>query len=137
MKISKAIVKGKEAAGKLEERISGSTVKSCCKDKPVFVIISKIYGIADKILNMGIPDKLIKYGYDVIPFYELPERSIKKDYADIYWPFAQRILSSAYDVKENENYYPLILTHHGCGPDSVILHYFKEIIVTNIPEYRS
>ena len=63
-----------------------------------------------------------------IPFYELPERSIKKDYPDIYWPFAQRILSSAYDVKENENYYPLILTHHGCGPDSVILHYFKEII---------
>ncbi len=126
--ITGAVKSGKKAASRFEARMAESVSGERTSDKPVFVIISKIYGVADNALNMGIPDRLLKLGYDVIPFYEMPEISIKNDYPNIYWPFAQRILSTAYAVKDRENYYPVLLTHHGCGPDSAILHYFKEII---------
>lgn len=93
-----------------------------------FVIISKIYGVADPVLNMGVPDRLIKMGYNVISFSDLMENDIFEEYPNMYWPFAQYELGAAKYIKDNPNLYAVLLTHHGCGPDSIINHYFKEIM---------
>ena len=94
--------------------------------KKAFVLISKIYGVADPVLNMGIPDKLADMGYQVLPFYYLPEGDLSKEHPNMFWPFGQHILEPAQLVREHPNIYAVLLTHHGCGPDSVVTHFFRE-----------
>ncbi|MBN2126193.1 MAG: CoA activase, partial [Deltaproteobacteria bacterium] len=107
---------GKEVLGRLRD------------DEPVFVMISKIYGIADPALNMGIPDRLMDMGYRVLGFYDLPEGDISAEHPNMYWPFGQHILEPAKLIATRPNWYAVFLTHHGCGPDSVLSHYFKELM---------
>jgi predicted nucleotide-binding protein (sugar kinase/HSP70/actin superfamily) len=44
----------------------------------------------------------------------------------MFWPFGQHILEPAQLIKQHANLYAVLLTHHGCGPDSVLSHYFRE-----------
>ncbi len=97
-------------------------------DKKTFVLISKIYGVADPVLNLGIPAKLNQMGHQVLPFFSLPEVELSKQHPNMFWPFGQHILETARLVKEHPNLYAVFLTHHGCGPDTVFSHYFKEIM---------
>ena len=72
----KALQRGLEAAERFEERMAQNSQKVMSQLKPdeiAFVMISKIYGVADPVLNMGIPEKLADMGYKVLPFYDLPE----------------------------------------------------------------
>ena len=108
--------RGKERIGDLKE------------DEVAFVLISKIYGIADRALNRGIPDKLRAMGYKVLAFFDLPDVDASAEHPNMYWPFGQHILEPAYLVREHPNLYALFLTHHCCGPDSILLHYFREIM---------
>jgi len=129
---SNALKKGMEGYQEFEQRLKRDRDKTLLEIKPdekVFVIISKIYGVADPVLNMGIPDKLMDMGYKTIEFYDLPEDNIFKEHPNMYWPFAQHILEPAYLIKEHPNLYAVFLTHHGCGPDSVVSHFFSEIMV--------
>lgn len=129
--VNLALQKGMEANQHFElkviERRKG-LVNKIKKDKISFVIISKMYGVSDPALNLGIPDKLMDMGYSVIPFYELPQSDISKDHPNMFWSFGQPILSSAYFVRDQPNLYAILLTHHGCGPDSVLTHFFQEIM---------
>ncbi|CCK78221.1 acyl-CoA dehydratase activase [Desulfobacula toluolica] len=103
-------------------------LETMAPDEKVFVLISKIYGVADPILNLGIPDRLSGMGYKVIPFFDLPEGNIFREHPNMYWPFAQHILDPAYLIRTHPNLYAILLTHHGCGPDSVVSHFFSEIM---------
>lgn len=93
-----------------------------------FVIISKMYGVSDPVLNLGIHDKLSEMGYPVIPFYELPMIDTSHEYPNMFWVFGQPILSAAHYVSQQPNLYAIYLTHHGCGPDSALTHFFQEIM---------
>ena len=97
-------------------------------DEKVFVLISKIYGLADPVLNMGIPGKLMDMGYKVLSFFELPEGDISAEYPNMFWPFGQHILEPAKLIRKHSNMHAVFLTHHCCGPDSVFTHYFREIM---------
>ena len=97
-------------------------------DEKAFVLISKIYGVADPVLNLGIPDRLAEMGYKTLCFFDLPEGNIFKEHPNMYWPFIQHILDPAYLIKEHPNLFAILLTHHGCGPDSVSSHFFAEIM---------
>ncbi|QTA92565.1 acyl-CoA dehydratase activase [Desulfonema magnum] len=126
-----ALGKGMMAFHQFEERIQkyGKEVVSQIRpDEKAFVIISKIYGVADPVLNMGIPGKLMDMGYKVAGFYDLPEGDIFGEHPNMYWPFVQHILDPAYLIKQHPNLYAVLLTHHGCGPDSLVTHYFREIM---------
>lgn len=127
--IAKALEKGMEAFLDFEKRIEENgkkVMKDIKSDEKVFVLISKIYGVADPVLNMGISDKLMSMGYKVIPFYDLPEGDISKEYPNMYWPFVQHILEPIHLAKIHPNLYPIYLSHHGCGPDSVTSHYIRK-----------
>lgn len=93
-----------------------------------FVLISKIYGIADPILNMGIPGMIMNLGHKVLAFHDLPGGDVSQEHPNMYWPFGQHILEAAKFVKQHPNYYAILLTHHGCGPDSMLTHYCREIM---------
>lgn len=97
-------------------------------DKKTFVLISKIYGVGDPYMNLGIADRLAEMGYDTVPFFDLPETDIFTDHPNMYWPFDQHILEAARKVRETPNLHAIFLTHHGCGPDTVTAHYFREIM---------
>ena len=104
------------------------SIKRIKPDEKAFVIVSKIYGVVDPVLNMGIPGKLMDMGYKVMGFYGLPEGDIAEEHPNMYWPFGQHILEAGQVIKAHPNLYAILLTHHGCGPDSVLSHYFKEIM---------
>ncbi len=127
--INLALQKGMKAVLDFEERLEENgkeVIKGLKSDEKVFVLISKIYGVADPVLNLGIPEKLKEMGYKAIPFYNLPEGDISKEYPNMFWPFDQHILEPAQLIKEHPNLYGIFLSHHGCGPDSVVSHYFRE-----------
>uniref|UniRef100_UPI003216AF01 acyl-CoA dehydratase activase n=1 Tax=uncultured Draconibacterium sp. TaxID=1573823 RepID=UPI003216AF01 len=127
----RALQKGMEANQRFETMIAERKKKrteKIDKDKISFVIISKMYGVSDPVLNLGIPSKLIQMGYPVIPFFELPQGDIFRDHPNMFWPFGENILGPARFVRDTPNLYGILLTHHGCGPDSVLNHYFKEIM---------
>ena len=96
--------------------------------RKTFVLISKIYGVADPVLNLGIADKLAEMGYQTLPFYALPEVGIFDQYPNMYWPFGQHILEAAKQVAAHPDLHAIFLTHHSCGPDTVTAHYFREIM---------
>lgn len=130
--IANALRKGKEAFEKLKNRYKEyAKEKAVTKFKPnekAFVLISKIYGIADPVLNVGIPQKLVDMGYQVLPFFSLPEVDVAQEYPNMYWPFGQHILGTAKFIKQHPNLYAVLLTHHGCGPDTILSHYIGEIM---------
>ena len=102
-------------------------IKKINPENKVFVIISKMYGVVDPVLNAGIPDMIRKLDYQVISFSDLLSEEEKVDgHPNMYWSFGQHILSAADYVKKHNNFYAVYLTHHGCGPDSIISHYVKE-----------
>ena len=74
-----ALQKGMQSFHAYEKRV-GETgremIDGIGAEEKVFVIISKIYGIADGVLNMKIPGRLMEMGYRVLPFYYLPEGDI-------------------------------------------------------------
>ena len=125
----KALQKGLEAADRFEERMAQNSRKVMSQLKPdeiAFVMISKIYGVADPVLNMGIPEKLAGMGYKVLPFYDLPEGELSKEHPNMFWPFGQHMIEPAQLIRRHPNLYTIFLSHHGCGPDSVLSHYFRE-----------
>ncbi len=126
-----ALTKGMKALKKFEtgvEKLGSDVINNLEEDEKVFVIITRAYGVSDKELNMQIPKTLKSMGYKVLTLSNLPAHNydISKDYPNMYWPFGQHILSGAKIIKESKNLYAIYLTNHGCGPDSIISHYFKE-----------
>ncbi len=128
---TRALQKSMQAILAFENRMeeNGKIVMASIKpSEKAFVLISKIYGIADPVLNMGIPGRLMDMGYKVLSFFDLPEGDISQEHPNMYWPFGQHILEPVKLIKQHPDLYAILLTHHGCGPDSVMLHYFKELM---------
>ncbi len=110
------------------EKIGKEVIDNLKPDEKVPVIITRNYGISDPVLNMGIPEILLSKGYKVLTLGHLPGMSldISEDYPNMYWPFGDHLLSGAKLIKNHPNLYAVYLTNHGCGPDSIINHMFKE-----------
>lgn len=110
------------------EELGNKIIKNVNPDQKVFVLISRVYNITDPTLNMGIEDKLIEMGYNVLHLGHLEASCIKMkdEYSKMCWPFGQHILTGLEEIKKHDNMFPIYITNHGCGPDTVLMHYFKE-----------
>ena len=113
------------------ERLEAIGEESIKGDEPIFVLISRVYNIADPILNMGIEEYLNSLGCRVVHLEHLKASvmHVEHDYPDMYWPFGQHILTGLKIVKAHPNMYPIYITNHGCGPDTAIQHFFKNEMV--------
>ncbi len=109
------------------EKLGDQLLSRLGESDRAFVIITRNYGIADPVLNMGVPDLLLERGQHVLTLSHLHAHDIdlSTDYPDLYWPFAQHILSGARIVARDPRLFAVYLTSHGCGPDSMIAHLFK------------
>ncbi len=94
----------------------------------VLVLITRNYGVSDPILNMGIPELLLERGYKVITLSHLPAHSldISEEYENLFYPFGQHIISGAKIIAAHPNLYAVYLTNHGCGPDTMLAHLFRQ-----------
>lgn len=127
----KAMVKGGIAVQKnMEdtEKLGADIMANLKPDEKVLVIITRNYGYADPVLNMGIPNILLSKGYKVMTLGYLPGMSldVSGDYPNMYWPFGDHLLSGAKLIAKHPNLYAVYLTNHGCGPDTLVNHMFRE-----------
>ena len=127
----KALMSGSMAVKKHTKAVETQgqeLLKSLKPEDKVLVLITRNYGISDPILNMGIPERLLERGYKVITLSHLPahDLDISKEYPNLYWPFGQHIISGAKIVASHPNLYAVYLTNHGCGPDTMLSHLFRQ-----------
>ena len=127
----KAMIKGGIAVQKnMEdtEKLGAQIMADLKPDEKVLVIITRNYGYADPVLNMGIPNILLSKGYKVMTLGYIPGMSldISGDYPNMYWPFGDHLLAGAKLIANHPNLYAVYLTNHGCGPDTLVNHMFRE-----------
>ncbi len=110
------------------EKLGKELINSLKPEDRALVIVTRNYGIDDPVLNMGIPEELLKRGHKVITLSHLPahDLDISKEYENLYWPFGQHIISGAKLIANHPNLYAVYLTNHGCGPDTMISHLFQK-----------
>ncbi|MFP3043622.1 acyl-CoA dehydratase activase [Treponema primitia] len=120
-----------------------------------FVLVSRSYGLSDPVLSLSIKQKLNSLGYTV---YDFPRKNFysglsgfqgfsgARDFSqtqgfagfrqgtgfsgasDVYWPFGKEVLTAAKQIRDIPNLYPIYLTYHGCGPDTMLTHWFENEI---------
>lgn len=110
------------------EELGHEMLKNIPSHQKVFVLVSRVYNLVDPTLNMGIEDKLKEMGYPVLHLghLEAGHMQLKEEYHAMCWPFGQHILTGIEVIKNHPHMFPIYITNHGCGPDTVLTHYFKQ-----------
>ncbi|NWF94300.1 MAG: CoA activase [Syntrophaceae bacterium] len=95
----------------------------------VMVIVGRPYNSCDTGVNLEIPKKLRDLGVLPMPMDFLPLDSVKPsvEIREMYWRYGQRILSAAKIIKEDPRLFGVYITNFGCGPDSFISHFFRDL----------
>ena len=132
-KVEKAWEKAKIAQKEFEEEIVKKAKKIISNLSPkdiAIVIVGRAYNSFDSGTNLRIPQKLSQRGVPVIPLDALPLETvrIKDAWPHMYWRYGQHILTAAAYIRDHPQLYPIYITNFACGPDSFILHFFKEEI---------
>jgi predicted nucleotide-binding protein (sugar kinase/HSP70/actin superfamily) len=98
-------------------------------NEKVMVIIGRPYNSCDSGVNLEIPRKLRDLGVLAIPMDYLPLDSINpsEEIREMYWRYGQKILAGGKIVKEDPRLYGVYITNFGCGPDSFISHFFRDL----------
>jgi predicted CoA-substrate-specific enzyme activase len=100
------------------------------RGEKALVIVGRPYNTCDPEVNLDIPEKLRDLGVLAIPMDFLPlEKALDREgIREMYWRYGQKILLAAHLIREDERLYPVYISNFGCGPDSFIIHFFKEIM---------
>ena len=95
----------------------------------VMVIVGRPYNSCDSGVNLEIPKKLRDLGVLAIPMDFLPLESVapSEEIREMYWRYGQRILAAGKIIKEDPRLYAVYITNFGCGPDSFIAHFFRDL----------
>lgn len=91
------------------------------------VLIGRNYNSFSEFANKGIPQKIASRGITIIPYDMLPFWD--EEYPDsMYWEAGKKILKATNFVKKHPQLYPLYITNFSCGPDSLIITTFREMM---------
>lgn len=91
------------------------------------VLIGRNYNSFSEFANKGIPQKVASRGITIIPYDMLPY--MDEEYPDsMYWEAGKKILKATNFVKKHPQLYPLYITNFSCGPDSLIITTFREMM---------
>jgi predicted nucleotide-binding protein (sugar kinase/HSP70/actin superfamily) len=95
----------------------------------VMVIVGRPYNSCDSGVNLEIPKKLRDLGVLAIPMDFLPLESVapSEEIQEMYWRYGQRILAAGKIIKEDPRLYAVYISNFGCGPDSFIGHFFRDL----------
>ncbi|MBF0152552.1 MAG: activase [Magnetococcales bacterium] len=91
------------------------------------ILFSRPYGGLTAEANLGIPGKLASRGIRTLSFDMLPATT---DAAreNMYWGLGQRLLKTARFTARHPQLFGVFVTYFGCGPDSFLLGYFRDIM---------
>jgi predicted CoA-substrate-specific enzyme activase len=98
-------------------------------NEKVMVIVGRPYNSCDSGVNLEIPKKLRDLGVLPIPMDFLPLESVApaEEIREMYWRYGQRILAAGKIIKEDPRLYAVYISNFGCGPDSFISHFFRDL----------
>ena len=98
----------------------------------LFVLVSRPYNGCDEGLNLRLTAKLSDLGAKVIPMDMLDlgdvELSDEVLASGVYWTYGQKILKAAEVIKKDSRLFAIYLSNFGCGPDSFLLTFFKDLM---------
>ena len=94
------------------------------------MVVSRPYNGFDPGINLNIPKKLRDLGVLAIPmdFFPLDQPTETGESTYHYWRFGQKILGAAEILRNHPNLYGIYVTNFSCGPDSFILHFFRDVL---------
>ncbi len=100
------------------------------KGEKLMVIVGRPYNSCDPGVNLDIPKKLRDLGVLPIPMDFLPLESMagREGLKDMYWKYGQKILAAAHLIKDDPRLFGVYITNFGCGADSFISHFFRDIL---------
>jgi len=130
-KVRAAVAAGWEAMERFETMTQArgrEVLDELGDDGRAIVIVSRTYNGCDPGANLQIPQKLRKMGILAIPmdFLSLEDVQLPTDWFNMYWRYGQKIMSASEVIAQDDRLFPLYLTNFGCGPDSFIIHFFRE-----------
>jgi predicted CoA-substrate-specific enzyme activase len=98
-------------------------------DEKAMVIVGRSYNSCDPGVNLEMPKKLKDLGILAIPLDFLPLDSVKptEEIREMYWRYGQKILSAGKIINEDPRLYAVYITNFGCGPDSFINHFYRDL----------
>jgi predicted CoA-substrate-specific enzyme activase len=98
-------------------------------NEKVMVIVGRPYNSCDAGVNLEIPKKMRDLGVLAIPMDFLPLDSIdpSEEIREMYWRYGQKILATGKIIKKDPRLYGVYITNFGCGPDSFIGHFFRDL----------
>ncbi len=96
-------------------------------EKPSVLLLGRPYNAYTKDANMGIPEKFVARGVDVLPFDILPTEE-DHSFANMYWYYGRQVIEAAQLAKKEKNLYPVYISNFSCAPDSFLLHYIRWIM---------
>ena len=98
-------------------------------NEKVMVIVGRPYNSCDSGVNLEIPKKLRDLGVLALPMDFLPLESVPatEEIKEMYWRYGQRILAAGKIIKEDPRLFTVYISNFGCGPDSFINHFFRDL----------
>ncbi|MDR1111702.1 MAG: acyl-CoA dehydratase activase [Deltaproteobacteria bacterium] len=94
----------------------------------VMVVVARPYNGFDPGLNLRLNQKLRDLGILGLPMDFLPLDVKHDEPLSHYWRYGQKITAAATSIARDERLEALYISNFGCGPDSFILHFFKNIM---------
>ncbi len=91
------------------------------------VLFGRSYNAFAKEANLGIPQKFSSRNLTLIPHDFIPSAHLES-YENMYWGTGNQILRSARFVKNHEQLFGTYITNFSCGPDSMMIPYFRKIM---------
>ncbi|MFH1136705.1 MAG: acyl-CoA dehydratase activase [Pseudomonadota bacterium] len=115
---NRLIARGQEVLGRL-----GS-------DQIAMIVVSRPYNGFDTGLNLNLSGKLRDLGIMGVPqdFLPLDDPRYNTEAKHQYWRYGQKILAAAEIIRSDPRLYGIFITNFGCGPDSFILHFFRDLM---------
>ena len=110
---------------------AGRGILSVEKDRIKILLLGRPYALFDKRINLGIPARLEKMGFELINQTMLlpgPGQDSPDHLANMHWYFGQQILLAIEALRQHPNVYPIFLTCFRCSPDAYLMNYFKDFM---------
>lgn len=94
------------------------------------VIVGRPYNTCDVGACQDLPFKLRRLGVLPIPMDYLPldAVTVSARYENMFWRCGRDILAAATVIRDDPRLNAVYLTNFNCGPDSFIIHFFREIM---------
>jgi predicted CoA-substrate-specific enzyme activase len=133
--VRRAVKEGLSAQGRFERALKEKGREILGRIGPnqkLFILISRPYNGCDEGLNLQLPKKLAELGMETMPMdmLALDEAQLGDEafHRRVYWSYGQKILRAAEIIKDDPRLFAIYLSNFGCGPDSFLLTFFKDIM---------